>query len=157
MKYICALVVVENIDKARYLYESLLGQTIIKDFGENITFKGDFALHQKSHFKELINNYPISPKSNNFELYFESDDLEVIVERLKDDKIEFIHDIVEQPWRQRVVRFYDYDFNIIEIGESLEHVAYRLYQEKLPIHQICMITYLSEDAVIKSIEEYSQK
>jgi len=108
MKFICPLVVVEDVQKSRFLYEHILGQTVKMDFGENITFHGDFAIHQKNHFKTLINNSPISIKSNNFELYFEDDDLETIVNKLKDNGFEFLHEIVEQPWKQKVVRFYDY-------------------------------------------------
>jgi len=120
-----------------------------------IPFHGDFAIHQKSHFKTLINNYQITAKSNNFELYFEDDDLETIVEKLKENHIEFIHKIFEQPWKQKVVRFYDYDKNIIEIGERMEHVAYRLSMHNYSIEEICKITYLPEDVVRKSIKEYS--
>ncbi len=156
MKFICSLIVVEDIKRSRHLYETILGQSVKTDFGENVTFHGDFAIHQKSHFKDLINQNPITSKSNSFELYFETDELEVIVSRLKESEIEFIHEIVEQPWRQKVVRFYDYDFNIIEIGERLEHVAYRLYQENLPISEISKITYLSTNVVKQSIEEYSK-
>lgn len=156
MNYVCPLVVVEDVKKSRQLYETLLGQTVKVDFGENITFQGDFALHQKSHFKNLINDAPIASKSNNFELYFETDDdLESIVNTLKEEKLEFAHDIVEQPWRQQVVRFYDYDFNLIEIGEKMEHVAYRLHQEGLSVAEISKVTYLPEDMVKKAIEDYS--
>ena len=126
MKYICVLIVVDDIQKSRFLYEKILGQTVKMDFGENVTFHGDFAIHQKSHFKSLINNYPISLKSNNFELYFEDDNLETIVNRLKDNGFEFIHEIVEQPWKQKVVRFYDYDKNIIEIGEKMGEKTLKL-------------------------------
>ncbi len=155
MKFICPLIVVENIEKSRYFYETILGQSVKTDFGENVTFHGDFAIHQKSHFKALINQNPISSKSNNFELYFETDELEMIVNKLKEIDIEFIHKIVEQPWKQKVVRFYDYDFNIVEIGERMEHVAYRLYKEGLFIHDISKITYLPEDVIKNSIKEYS--
>lgn len=154
MKFICPLIVVEDIQKSRFLYEKILGQTVKVDFGENITFNGDFAIHQKDHFESLINKSVIS-KSNNFELYFEDDDLETIVDTLKGHNFEFVHEIVEQPWKQKVVRFYDYDKNIIEIGEHLEHVAYRLYKEKTPIEEICKITYLPKEIVLNSIEEYS--
>ncbi len=138
------MVVVGNIDKSRYLYESILGQAVKSDHGENVVFHGDFAIHQKSHFKHLI-NAPIASRSNSFELYFETDDLTVIVNKLKGSDIEFIHEIKEQPWRQQVTRFYDYDYNIIEIGEKLEHVAYRLFLENTSIDRICEITYLVPD------------
>ena len=104
----------------------------------------------------MENCSPISIKSNNFELYFEDDDLETIVNKLKDNGFEFLHEIAEQPWKQKVVRFYDYDKNIIEIGERMEHVAYRLSKQNYSIEEICKITYLPEDIVRKSIEEYSK-
>ena len=79
MKYICPLVVVEDIKRSRILYEKILGQTVKMDLGENITFNGDFAIHQKDHYQKLIGNNVITKGSNNFELYFEDDDLESIV------------------------------------------------------------------------------
>lgn len=126
------------------------------DYGENITFHGDFAIHHKSHFKSLINNDQILSKSNNFDLYFEDDNLETIVNKLKENGFEFIHKIIEQPWKQKVIRFYDYDKNIIEIGERMEHAAYCLSKQNYSIEEISKITYLPEDVVQKSIEEYSK-
>lgn len=49
MKYICTLLVVENIEKFKNFYLNVLGQKIKFNFGDNITFKGDFAIHKKSH------------------------------------------------------------------------------------------------------------
>lgn len=156
MRYICPLVVVEKIDKSRLFYETILGQTVKMDLGENIIFNGDFAIHQKDHYRKLIGNRVITKGSNNFELYFEDDDLESIVLKLKENNIEFIHEIIEQPWRQRVIRFYDYDKNIIEVGESLEHLAYRLSKENYSSKEICKITGLPEKVVNKLIENYSK-
>jgi len=95
------------------------------DFGENVTFEGDFALHLKSHFQKLIDNKEIKTGSNNFELYFEFNDIKQIEKRLIENEVDFIHKTREQPWRQRVIRFYDLDQNIIEVGESMEFLAYR--------------------------------
>ncbi len=47
MKFICSLIVVEDIERSRYLYESILGQSVKTDFGENVTFHGDFAIRQQ--------------------------------------------------------------------------------------------------------------
>lgn len=147
MKYICPLVVVEDIKKSRLFYENILGQTVKMDLGENITFDGDFAIHQKDHFRKLIGDNVIIKRSNNFELYFEDDDLESIVLKLKENDIEFIHEIIEQPWRQRVIRFYDHDKNIIEVGERLEHLAYRLSRENYSENEISKIIGLPEEIV----------
>ena len=156
MKYICSLIVVSDIERSRNFYENVLGQTVKADFGENVTFEGDFSIHQKKHFKTLINNVEIRPKSNNFELYFEHDDLKTVEVKIRDLGLEFIHEIIEQPWKQQVMRFYDYDKNMIEIGERLEHTAYRLSKQDYSIAEICKFTYLSKEAVTEAIDEYSR-
>jgi len=54
---------------------------------------------------QVINMSPkdIISRSNNCELYFEDDNLEGLLDRLKDiDSLEYIHGIKEQPWGQRV-------------------------------------------------------
>ncbi len=157
MKYICSLIAVSDLKRSRDFYENLLNQKVKFDFGESITFHGDFAIHLQSHFKELIYNKEVKHGGNNFELYFESDSIELIVKKLKEKKISFVHEIREQPWRQKVVRFYDLDKNIIEIGETLEHLSYRLKNEGLSIEQISKITSMPVDFVIDSIEKYKRK
>ncbi len=115
MKYICALIVVEDIQRSRNLYETILGQEVQADYGENVAFKGGFAIHKKDHFKMLLNNAPVTTGGNNVELYFEEDDLEPVEKKIREEGLEFVHGITEQPWRQKVMRFYDYDKNMIEI------------------------------------------
>ncbi|HDP67021.1 MAG TPA: glyoxalase/bleomycin resistance/dioxygenase family protein [Candidatus Marinimicrobia bacterium] len=155
MKFICPLIVVDDIKKSRHLYENILGQTVKKDFGENVIFAGDFAIHQRDHFQALIGNREIIKKSNSFELYFEHDELPEIVGKIKALDLELVHDIVAQPWQQLVVRFYDYDKNLIEVGERLEHVAFRLFRNNYSMDKICQITHLSKEAVENAIKEYS--
>ncbi len=154
MKYITCLIVVENIDKSVKFYKEVLKQTVLADFGENVSFKGGFSLHQKSHFKSLIQGREVASGSNSCELYFEHSDLITFSNRLKELDIEFIHDVVEQPWRQRVLRFYDYDKNIVEVGEGLDHTAFRLFQEGLKLEDISKITYMDIDSVKKAIVDY---
>ena len=156
MKYVCPLITVSDMKLARDFYETLLGQKVKYDFGESVTFHGDFAIHLQSHYKNLIDNREIKSGGNNFELYFESDTIELIVENLKKSKIIFVHELREQPWRQKVVRFYDLDKNIIEVGETLEHLSFRLRKEGLSFEQISEITNMPIDFVIDSIEKYEK-
>ena len=156
MKYVCPLITVSDMKVSRDFYEKLLGQKVKYDYGESLGFYGDFAIHLQSHFKELINNKDIKAGGNNFELYFESDAIEQIVEKLKENHISFVHELCEQPWRQKVVRFYDPDKNIIEIGETPEHLCYRLREEKLSFEQIAEITNMPVDFVVNSIGMYDR-
>ena len=55
MKFICSLITVEDIKRSREFYEKLLKQKVKYDFGQNVTFHGDFAIHLQSHYQKLIN------------------------------------------------------------------------------------------------------
>ena len=79
MKFICPLIVVNNMGASRSFYEKVLNQNVQFDFGENVLFESGFAIHLKSHFSDLINTgeNDIIEKSNNFELYFEEEDWKV--------------------------------------------------------------------------------
>jgi extradiol dioxygenase family protein len=118
MKYICSLIVVEDINKSRKFYEEIMEQKVENDYGENVVFNG-FAIHLKSHFKNLIKNKEIKENAHHFELYFEHNDLENFIEKLKKNNVEFIHELEMQSWGQKVIRIYDLDNNIIEIGEPI--------------------------------------
>lgn len=152
VKFICPLITVEDMKRSRNFYENVLDQKVETDFGENISF-GGFAIHLRSHFKMLIDNKEVISGGNNFELYFEYDNLEQIVEKLKAEKIEFVHELREQPWKQQVVRFYDPDQNIIEIGETIEYLIFRLYQQGNSIDDISKMTGLDREFVKMAITE----
>ncbi len=157
MKYIAALVVVENLEKSRILYEKTLGLKVTADYGENVTFENGFSIHEEKHYKTLIGSCQVTKKSNSFELYFEEENLSWVFDNVTALGLEILHSIAEQPWRQRVFRFYDYDKNIIEVGEPMEYTAYRLSKEGIPISDICTITYFDEKTVESSIAKYSKQ
>lgn len=157
MKFVCPLITVSDIKTARNFYEEVLEQKVKFDFGENVTYEGDFAIHLQSHFKTLIDNKEIRTGSNSFELYFEFDNIKLIEKRLKDYKVKFIHTIREQPWRQRVIRFYDPDDNIIEVGESMEFLAYRLSKEGKSITEISETISLPDTFIKASIQKLEMK
>ncbi len=157
MKYKCPLLVVSDIRRSRSFYEDLLGQKVIVDFGENVTFQGDFAIHLKSHFQKLIDNKEIHLGGNNFELYFEDDGVERIVQLLKENGVTFVHKLREQPWKQRVVRFYDPENHIIEVGESMEYAVFRLHHEGLSVDEISRSTLMPPEFVEQSIMKYKKQ
>lgn len=156
MKFICALITVNDMERSRHFYEGLLEQEIKYDFGENITFHGDFAIHLRSHFQGLIDNKEVKHNANNCELYFEYDDLEQLEKKLNKEGVKFVHNIREQPWRQKVMRFYDPDGHIIEVGESMEHLSHRLHREGMEVEKISKITNMPKDFIKNSIARYEQ-
>jgi catechol 2,3-dioxygenase-like lactoylglutathione lyase family enzyme len=153
MKFICPLIVVKDIDASRNFYEKIMGQQIEYDFGQNITFEGGFSIHLEEHYKDLLGkgHERIQKRANSFELYFETEELEGIIPKLKANKTEIIHEIKEQPWGQRVIRFYDPDDHIIEVGESMESVVLRYYASGKNMEEICDKTSLPISFVEKTI------
>lgn len=150
MKFICPLIVVNSMEVSRNFYEKVLGQKVQYDFGENVSFEGGFAIHLISHFSDLIsiNKNDIIQKSNNSELYFEEEDLDSFLQKLKAmDSIEYVHELKEQPWGQRVVRFYDPDMHIIEVGEPMGSVVKRLLSEGSSVEETSKRTLMPEEFV----------
>ena len=55
-----------------------------------------------------------------FNFHFEEDNFDEFADKLKECDVEYVHPIVEHSWGQRVVRFYDPDKHIIEVGGELQ-------------------------------------
>ena len=75
----------------------------------------DEKIWKKFLEKEII------PKSNSCELYFEEPDLETFIEKLERlyPDIQYVHRLMTHSWGQKVIRFYDLDGNLIEVGTPM--------------------------------------
>ena len=83
----------------------------------------------------------IKYKANNFELYFEEDDLDNFILKINENKnIEYLHPVKEYSWGQCVIRIYDPDKHIIEIGESMDFVIKRFLKNGLSVEETVRIT-----------------
>ena len=81
-------------------------------------------------------------------------DIKVFFEKIKKNNIDIIHEIIVQPWQQRVFRINDPDGFIIEIAESMNDVIKRLFSERSQSDEIITKTSMSKeiaDIVLKSI------
>jgi catechol 2,3-dioxygenase-like lactoylglutathione lyase family enzyme len=139
MKQATFLLVVDDISTSRVFYEKVLSQTILFDFGANIVLSGGFALQAKDVWCEFIDasGGEILKNTKNMEVYFEEDDFDAFLTHLKAcDGINYVHEIKEYPWGQRVVRFYDPDQHIIEVGESMENVARKHFNKGLSVEEV---------------------
>jgi len=143
MKFRCPLIVVQDIQISQNFYEQVLEQKVKFDFGENIVFEGDFSIQQKKCFASMLmlEESHIHEGCNHFELYFEEEDMDRFIKKLKDTPdIRYIHPLLEHPWGQRVIRFYDPDLHIIEVGESMIHVVRRFISQGFSIEETAIRT-----------------
>ena len=153
MSFTSSIVVVEEISRSRKLYEDILRLKVTADFGiYNVGFEGGLALYQKAFFQELIGKSVNLGKHNNVVLYFEIDILETTEEEILKNEFEFIHRIKEQPWKQRIFRFYDYDNHIVEMAEKMNTVFHRLLESGSSIEEISTVTGFPVDQVLQEIE-----
>ncbi len=155
MKYKLPLIVVEDMERSRKFYEDLLGQEVILDFGANITFRGDFCLQTKDSWKGFLGDREdtIMFRSNNFELYFEEEQIDKFVEKLKYNGVELIHEVKGYPWGQNVIRFYDPDMHVIEVGESMASVVKRFHGQGLSVEEIAEKTQHPLEFVRNALNE----
>lgn len=129
LKFQLPLLAVEDISVSKQFYQQLFDQEVSLDLGRNVTFSGGFALQQD--FAWLVEVPPASvlSRSHNMELYFEVDDFDAFLERLEQFEVTYVHPPKQHDWMQRVVRIYDPDLHMIEIGESMEIIACRFLKE----------------------------
>jgi len=125
MKLKNPMLVVTDIDKSVEFYKRVLGLRVVMDFGANKTLTGGLALQTAETYKDFIGTSTISFGGKNFEIYFEEDDFDKFAAKLKECDVEYVHPPLEHTWGQRVVRFYDPDRHIIEVGENMKSVCKR--------------------------------
>lgn len=128
LRYDSAVVFVKDIETSKEFYTKFLQQKIKYDFGKNIQFENGLSIWQPGEDHEIsansINNKDV--KSSGFELYFETQDIEAVVNEIEERGIKILHELKEEPWGQRTIRFFDPDGHLIEIGESMRTFVLRL-------------------------------
>ena len=137
MKYICTVISVSDIEAAKKFYKDLFGLKIYQDYGKNIAFTCGLALQQDFDWLVNLPKEKVLKKSNNVEIAFEESDFDEFLIRLKQyENIEYLDEVMEHTWGQRVIRFYDLDGHIIEVGESMKIVIQRFLSTGMTMEEI---------------------
>ena len=114
------LIVVKDIEKSRKFYHDLFGIDLVLDNAGNMILTEGLVLQDEKIWKSFLDR-DIIPKSNSYELYFEEQDIEAFVEKLERlyPSIEYVNHLMTHSWGQRIIRFYDLDGNLIEVGTPM--------------------------------------
>ena len=115
------LLVVENIEKSIAFYKELFGLQVLKDFDGNVILTEGLVLQDRKIWENLIEK-EVSYGGNASELYFIENDLEGFQEKLDNSSFEinYAHKLKTHSWGPRVIRIYDPDGHMIEIGEPIK-------------------------------------
>lgn len=138
MKYTCTLLAVHDMERAKQFYHDVLGLEVIADFGANVTLTGGIALQTADTWKTFLHKTAdeIVFGNNACELYFEEDDMDAFAAKLSEfPNIRYVHPLLEHAWGQRVIRFYDLDKHILEVGENMAIVVQRFLNSGLSIEE----------------------
>ncbi len=120
MKLRNILIVVKDIEKSKQFYHDLFGLRMVLDNAGNMILTEGLVLQDEKIWKEFLGKDTI-PENNACELYFEEKEIEAFVEKLERlyPSIQYVNKLMEHSWGQKVVRFYDLDGNLIEVGTPM--------------------------------------
>ena len=117
MKLKNVLIVVNDIEKSRRFYQDLFGLELVLDNDGNMVLTEGLVLQEEKYWKEFLGKEIIS-ENNSSELYFEEQNIEEFIEKLERyyPDVKYVNRLMTHSWGQRVIRFYDPDGNLIEVG-----------------------------------------
>lgn len=147
MKFHSSVIFVKDIERSKDFYVRVLNQEIQHDFGKNVILKDGLTIWEIQPEHLIRKKLETANVSNKFELYFETEFIDITYSKLKSERVEFLHDIYEEPWGQRTIRFFDYDNHLIEIGESLETFVKNMHKNGLSSNQIAEKSDIPIDTV----------
>ena len=153
MKYTSTLITVKDMDISRQFYHNVLGLNVVADFGANVTLDGGIVLQTLDTWKSFIRMHNVTLPNNAGELYFEEDDMDAFCNHLRSFDICYVHELYEHRWGQRVIRFYDPDKHIIEVGEKLDAVVLRFIEQGLSPEQTALRMDIPLDFVLSCLNK----
>lgn len=120
MKLRNVLIVVNDMEKSIAFYQELFGLEVILDQDGNVIMTEGLVLQDANIWKKFLER-EIIPRNHSCELYFEEQNIEEFVDKLEHyhEPIEYVNRLMTHSWGQRVVRFYDPDGNLIEVGTPM--------------------------------------
>lgn len=115
------LIVVDDIERSRQFYHDLFGLDMVLDNDGNMILTEGLVLQDKKIWKKFLGK-DIIPESNTCELYFEERDIEAFAKKLEKlyPEAKYVNRLMTHSWGQKVIRFYDPDGNLIEVGMPME-------------------------------------
>ena len=115
------LIAVSDIERSKQFYHDLFGLTVLVDYDGNMILTGGLVLQDKAIWEKFLGRNVV-PENNSCELYFEESDIMSFVEKLESlyPDVRYVNRLMTHEWGQQVVRFYDPDGNLIDVGTPVQ-------------------------------------
>jgi catechol 2,3-dioxygenase-like lactoylglutathione lyase family enzyme len=145
IQYRSVVLLCSDISVSKQFYQELFDLPVELDIGGLVTFACRMSSWDKKIALFLL--YPDAEQVTNpdkpaQEIYFETDEIMEFADKILEKKIPVLHRIQLTPWNQQTIRFFDPDGNLIEVGESMEHVVKRMGNKGLSPEQIAEKTMM---------------
>lgn len=120
MKLKNIVIVVKDIQKSKQFYQDVFGLEVVLEREGNIILTEGLVLQEETIWKQYL-NVDVTTKNNSCELYFEEREIETFVQKLEKlyPSIDYVTKLISYSWGQKIVRFYDLDGNLIEVGNGI--------------------------------------
>ena len=114
------LIVTDDIERSRQFYHDLFGLDLVLDNDGNMILTEGLVLQDEKIWQDFLGR-DIIPENNSCELYFEEADIEGFIEKLERiyPDVKYVNRLMTHSWGQKVIRFYDPDGNLIEVGTPM--------------------------------------
>ena len=121
MKLKNILIVVDDIERSKRFYHDLFSLDMVLDNDGNMILTEGLVLQDKKIWEKFLEKDIVS-ESNSCELYFEERDIEAFARKLEKlyPETRYVNRLMTHDWGQKVIRFYDPDGNLIEVGTPME-------------------------------------
>lgn len=157
MKLKNTVLIVNDLEQSKKFYKHILGLKTILDFHGSVTLTSGIVLQSKEIWKELIHktDQEIIMLNHAVELSFETEDIDAFMYVLDQYHVTLLHPLKEGAWGQRVVRFYDLDGHVIEVGESMRKIIKRLLSQGFSYEELAHRLRLPLDYIKQILESHS--
>jgi predicted enzyme related to lactoylglutathione lyase len=136
---------VRDIELSKKFYVNLMEQEVEMYLDGAILFKSGLSIWQIDSIRiipERLGYHKLMDKNaNRFELYFNTDNLESFIKKIKSQKVQIVHNIIEQKWGQSIIRIFDPDNHLIEVGESDYTFLKKLLKRGMTPESISQVSY----------------
>ncbi len=120
MKLRNVLIAVNDMETSIAFYKNLFGLNVLLDQDGNVILTEGLVLQDAKIWKSFLKK-EIIPNSNSCELYFEEPEIEAFARKLDQypEPIVYVNRLMTHDRGQKVIRFYDPDGHLIEVGTPM--------------------------------------
>ena len=153
IRYTSVVLFSDDVPHLRDFYRDMFDLTIALDLGGLVTFECGVSIWETADVRAQVYGGldPSQVERPRCELYFETDAIEAFAAGL-DGRVRLAHPLETAPWEQRVIRFFDPDGNLVEVGEAMDAVVRRLAADGLSPEEVAARTLMPPVFVSTALE-----